>query len=103
MMNAEPRVQHVSRKDAKELNGNARKSKCKLLLLLPLADLGMVGGFQQTKDKLEELMKTPLTEKQTRLLGAVVEAIVKDAQARQPGLDNLIAEEEALEAWLNSF
>ena len=102
-MNAEPRVQQVSRKEAKELNGNARKHKCQALLLLPLADLALVGGFQQTKDKLEELMKTPLTEKQTRLLGAVVEAIVKDAQARQPGLDNLIAEEEALEAWLNSF
>ena len=62
-MNAEPRVQHVSRKDAKELNGNARQSKCRALLLLTLADLALVGGFQQTKDKLEELMKTPLTEK----------------------------------------
>ena len=102
-MNAEPRVQHVSRKDAKELNGNARQSKCRALLLLPLADLALVGGFQQTKDKLEELMKTPLTEKQTRLLGEVVTAIVQDAQARQPGLDNVISEQVDLEAWLNSL
>ena len=102
-MNAEPRVQHVSRKDAKELNGNARQSKCRALLLLTLADLALVGGFQQTKDKLEELMKTPLTEKQTRLLGEVVTAIVQDAQARQPGLDNVISEQVDLEAWRNSL
>jgi hypothetical protein len=103
MMNAEPRVQLESRKEAKELNGNARKHKCKLLLLLPLADLALVGGFQQTKDKLEELMATPLTEKQTRLLGEVVSAIVQDAQERQPGLDNVISDQVDIEAWLNSL
>ena len=103
-MNAEPRVQHVSRKDAKVLNGNARQLKCRALLSLSLTDLALVGGFQQTKDKLEELMKTPLTEKQTRLLDAVVTAIVQDAQGRQPGgLDDVIAEQVDIEEWLNSL
>ena len=103
MMNAEPRVQQVSRKEAKELNGNARKHKCQALLLLPLADLALVGGFQQTKDKLDALMATPLTEKQTRLLGEVVSAIVQDAQQHQPGLDNVISDQIDIDAWLNSL
>ena len=102
-MNAEPRVQQVSRKEAKELNGNARKHKCQALLLLPLADLALVGGFQQTKDKLDALMATPLTEKQTRLLGEVVSAIVQDAQQHQPGLDNVISDQIDIDAWLNSL
>ena len=100
---AEPRVQQVTRSEARVLNGNARKVKCRARLLLPLADLALAGGFLQTKDKLEALMETPLSEKQTRLLGELVTAIVQDAQQRQPGLDNVVSGEINIEEWLNSI
>jgi len=102
MGQAVPRVQHVARSEARVLNGNARKERCRAQLLLPLADLALTGGFLQTKDKLEALMATPLTEKQTRLLGELVSAIVQDAQ-RQPGLDSVVSEEIDIEEWLNSI
>ena len=100
---AEPRVEQVARTEARVFNGNARKEKVRALLLLPLADLALAGGFLQTKDKLEALMETPLSEKQTRLLGELVTAIVQDAQQRQPGLDNVVSGEINIEEWLNSI
>ena len=46
MGQAVPRVQHVARSEARVLNGNARKERCRAQLLLPLADLALTGGFQ---------------------------------------------------------
>jgi hypothetical protein len=101
MLPAVPRVELSSRSEALLLRGNERKERGRAALLLPLADLALAGGFQRTKEKAEALMTTPLTIKQTKLLGELVTAVVEDTQQRQqPGLDSVVLGELDIEEWL---